>query len=234
MNYFEMTYDNATNYLIRAIHQYCVPGIICNVCNSSWLAIGLQYPKVNINESCMQYKDYYSRPKPYQWAVHHEMKPATDKIFNDLFVLPGTRFGPLRGIAHWNGYDFAWPNPWTPLISFKAYQQLKEQNINLPAIAPTQIRMSDQSDFKYYEFQIHAKAALMDSNVKTCKRCGKNSITKPDHLKISIVPEQLDEEIFRIKELPEIIIVTENFKKAVEKLKLQDICFKKVKQVQFV
>ncbi len=228
MSFYKISCDKSKSYLIDAVHKYSIPGMICDICKSKWAVTGIQYPNIVLSNEYAEYEEYYSIRKPYPWQTHHEMKPTTDNLFKDMFVLPGTKFGPLQGIAKGRFYDFAWLNPWTLLVSYNAYELLKKEDIKLPKVAKTKIVMNDKRDFDYYEFQIIPKARILDYPIEKCERCGRIPITMPDKIKISISPKLLDEEVFRIVELPTAIIVTENFKNIVEKLEFKDICFTKI------
>ena len=117
--------------VIDATHEWCLPGVICPVCGNTWSDAGLAYPLISLSE--LPFESEYRIARAVPLTEFNLLKSRLGPVLRrGTFVLPGTEFGPLVGKASGKFGDFAWLNPWTPLIKGDAYLQLRGKGVHLP------------------------------------------------------------------------------------------------------
>lgn len=228
--------DDSPNNIIDATHQWGLPGVICPVCGNTWSNIGLAYPLVSLSE--LPFERDYRIPRAVPLDEFDFLKNRLVPFLpREIFVLPGTEFGPLVGKASGRFADFAWLNPWTLLIEQRAYLQLQRTGINLPLTASHKLAFRRKSHDSLVELQIEPHASLTLANALTdsspCPACQYSSLSLPEEIVIdeSSLPTNVD--LFRVRNFTTLILASVDFKNATVELGLTGIDFQEVAVTRF-
>ncbi|MGH9904056.1 MAG: SitI6 family double-CXXCG motif immunity protein, partial [Pyrinomonadaceae bacterium] len=207
-------------------------GVSCQRCGSTWSNVGLAYPAIDL--SVLPNEKRYQSAKPVSLEDFDELQRAILSLMPDNSLPPpGTRFGPLVGVARGIFGDFAWLNLWTMLVRSQALERLHVAGVRTPiGVAPMLAFKNRQSpDLLELQIEPHAKLASSSFSVlllATCPSCGRDPNSLPEHLVIeaSSVPKHVD--LFRARDFTTLILATEEFAEAVQNLKLTGVIFQEV------
>jgi uncharacterized double-CXXCG motif protein len=235
MKIFSIEYDPSVKArFVEASYKWCLPGVSCPVCNSTWGGCGLEYPSVDL--SGLPEIAEFKTPRVEPLEQIKILKQIILKAFPSLpKVEPGTSFGPLfgKGKEHYDG--FVWSSHWTLLITTNALSKLNDSELSLPKAVKANITFKKQSE-DLHEFEILPEGKLLNGIYppeypKYCSACGRNSITMPQNIIIerSSLPTNID--MFRLGNFPTIILVTEKFVNAVNELEIKGIIFHEVEVI---
>ena len=216
---------------IDATHTWCLPGVICPHCGSTWGNVGLEYPEVDL--SSLPNEKAYRRPAPV--PLHEFTKlcePVACLIGRTALLLPGTQFGPLLGKAKGRfAADFAWVNLWTLLATAESLAWLRERVPNLCSVTP-ELRFAGPDQPTLLELQLEPHGELILSPVRRgadpCSICGWDPRPLPDEVVIvsSSIPPNLH--LFRARNFTTLMLATDRFVKAVQDLGLVGLRFEEV------
>lgn len=236
MNFFHIQPDDTNwsilyNDNIEATHVWNMPGIRCSLCGQTWAMIGIAYPLVDLSTLSSHHE--FSEPWPVNVETYLKLRELVAHLVSDEWPIPpGTEFGPLVGKGSGKTGDFAWVNLWTLLIHHKAYLKLASQEIRLPKVSVPKLEFEETSSNELFEFQIEPFAKLSSLSYsppepKLCSLCGRDN-RKVEQIIIEKRSIPSDVDMFRIKDFPTKILITERFMKVVEDLKLTNISFTSV------
>lgn len=220
-NAYEIVPDDARwgRNIIDAVHSRMLPGVCCPVC-SGWATTGVIYPSVD-----MSALNDLPRPETVRAVTVKEYERLTSVIGPVLGAKrplePGTEFGPLRGKAKGNFGDFAWVNPWNPLIRESVWLELKEAGIILTGIR-AELDFGKRVHEPLIEIEVLPTATLTKPyESEACAHCRKQSVQKPE--KISVVASSLNssEPLQRIFELPTVILANERLAQFIQRRNLK-------------
>ena len=136
---------------------------------------------------------------------------------------PGTGFGPIRGKARGTFGDFAWVNPWTPLLRESVWKTLRENGIILNG-APADLDFGKVLHEPLIELEAPPTAVLWNkSEQKACAVCGRWMTPVPET--IIIDGASFDETIplQRILEATTVLIANETFAHYIQEKGLRDV-----------
>lgn len=206
------------NY-IEATHAYKLPGVRCPSCGV-WSMTGVIYPYVD--ESQLGSKLLPSAPV----SVDQFKSLAADLGAALGFgrpVLPGTDLGPLRGRANGTFGDFAWVNPWTPLVRESVWQSLEEGGLKLRA-ARAELGFKNQPHETFFELEAIPRVRLANGmEADSCGICGRNPTSMPEHLALDAASFDGSIALQRVRGLPTVLIVNDSFARFIEERKLRDV-----------
>jgi uncharacterized double-CXXCG motif protein len=237
MRFFQAKPDDANwgrhfKYMIDATHMWRLPGLKCEECGTTWATTGLAYPAIDLS------------PLPLV-ARYYDPNPVTQEEFELLRLPilrlmprgskappPGTEFGPLLGRARGTYGSFAWVNPWTLLAQKETISLLTSEGIRLPLSVPTGLTFRGKASPDLLELQIEPSVELTLSSfalseLPPCSACGRD-IRHVDHVVIDSSSISTVSDIFRVQELPTLILASERFVKTAQSAHLTDIIFHEV------
>jgi len=234
---FQVCPDNEwrMKYTIDARHKWSLPGLRCSVCHQTWSNTGLAYPEIELS-SLLNNKRYLdSWPVPLD-AFTSLCEPLMPLVPDGALLLPGTNFGPLIGKSKGEFGDFIWPIDWWLLIQKTALARLKETSLSLPVAVKAQIKTQEKSKVEMMEFQImpHGKIApaSFDAAIgKLCSGCGRREFPMLQKVVVELNSISRGVDLFRLSNFTTIILATEKFVDAVERLHLSDILFREVETI---
>lgn len=217
--------DKAASYRIDATHRYALPGVICDVCRTTWAQTGIAYPQVGLSGTIDQTR--YQRDDPMPIAQFEELVTPLRAIFpNDAVLTPGTEFGPLEGTIEGDDHgDFAWLNPWTLLVRGDALKRMTDSVPGIVAV-PTQLRASegraDLLELFFKPFGEH-RPELRASNADPCPRCGRRGFRRPERLVLSsdVAPDAGP--FIRLRTLPTTLLAREDVVAVIQEQELTGV-----------
>lgn len=204
---------------IEATHAHKVPGVRCPSCGV-WARTGAIYPC--INESVLNEKSLPSDPVSVE--EFRKLAANLDAVLGpERPVFPGTDLGPLRGRAKGTFGDFAWVNPWTPLVRESVWQSLNSEGFELCAVR-AELGFKNQPHESFFELEAKPRAQL--ANVpegQACEICGRNPTSPPERLVLDAASFDDTIALQRVRNLPTILIVNEPLAAFVQKRQLRDV-----------
>jgi uncharacterized double-CXXCG motif protein len=206
---------------IEATHWRKLPGMRCPNCGA-WAITGFIYPSVDLSVLNRVVLPATSLLLPVE--QFNALAASLQAVFGaEHPVKPGTEFGPLRGKAKGSFGDFAWVNPWTPLLRESVWLALREAGIPLAGIR-AELDFGSVPQESLLEIEALPTATLPSAVLpQKCVTCGRLQVRKPD--KISVAASSLDASIplQRITELPTVLIANEPFAQFVQQRNLRDV-----------
>lgn len=220
---------------IDAAHKWGLPGVICPICNSTWGAVALEYPSVNLADFPDEKLYREARPEPLNEFLRLRQKIAD--AFPQLPVLkPGASFGPSVGKAAGGRLDgFVWRAWWTICLEASALERLKDSGLSLPKSVKAELKFKKEVQ-EVFEFDLPLKGKLTNAvydgiQLKYCDGCGRDSSSKPKEMLIDKESIPNDVDIFRVSNFTTIILVTEKFVEVVTNLDIKGAIFNEVKTI---
>lgn len=208
---------------IDAKHPLKLPGVVCPICGT-WSTTGAIYPSFNASVLSDKLCSISSLPISIELFDELRLKVASLLGVEDNFV-PGSEFGHLKGKAKGKFGDFAWLNPWTPLIRESVWLELREAGIELLGVR-AELNFGKQKYEPFVEIEVHSGVKLISELIleeDRCRCCGRLPLKKGGEIIIdgssfnNLVPIQ------RIYELPTILIVNDRLAKFIQQRNLRDV-----------
>jgi uncharacterized double-CXXCG motif protein len=212
-----------------AYHPWHLPGIHCPVCDQKWATTGMAYPLVDLSGTSLGKQ--LEKARNVELDVFESLQDAVKPyVPAGLPLPPGTEFGPVKGKVKGKFGDFIWRHSWDPLIRVEAYQQLASAGLHLPGtVAPI---LQEKVHGQLFQLQIEPYGCLLprsyiDPDTPICPRCKRDGrkLSKLVLVRASILTH-LD--MFRIGDFPTKVLVSLDFKEAVEQSRFTNILFEKV------
>jgi uncharacterized double-CXXCG motif protein len=210
---------------IDARHAFALPGVRCDTCGRTWAVTGVEYPTVDVR----QWREAMSTRHPVSVAEFRAMANHVASLTNsDLYLPPGTTLGPLEGTIHDNSTDVEWLTPWTILLSGSAISKLASESIILQTAAAG-LRRKDKTLWpeSIHELELRPAGGLLreEAEVPVCEVCGYRKLTWPDHIVVNASTVPVGVQIFRVHDLPTLILASEQFVNAARALRLPNLVF---------
>lgn len=214
---------------IDADYIWSLPGVRCFACQQTWANIGLSYPAINL--SSVPVANQFVEARVVEYYEYESLRFALERyVPKGLPILPGTRFGPLKGKLTGKFGDFVWRHLWDLLIKTDAYQKLISAGLRVPeAIAPL-LQQKLRGQLLQLQIEPHGQLSplsYVEPGLPICPQCGRDGRKLE---KIVLMKESFshDLDIFRIGNFTTYILVSCRFKDAVNELGLTNIKFKEV------
>jgi uncharacterized double-CXXCG motif protein len=232
MRYFKVKEDRSEGYTgsIDGVHKWSLPGLLnCPVCKATWSVDSKVYPSVDLTPVAALADFETPRPEPIE--EYERMCELVRPLLPPGAVLaPGAAFGPFVGKAQGRFGAYAAPLSWWPMMQREALEKLQADGLRGLKGCPTQIRFRQRASPVLLELELvpvgQAHPACLPPNHKPpCSRCGRLALTlpKPLVLDASTLPTDLD--LFRLRDFSTIVVCTERFVEACQRLGLDGIVF---------
>ena len=151
--------------IINAAYRLGLPGLTCSTCGDTWSAIGVHYPSTRIRSPRLRKQLATPRALPTEeWLP---LQALLRREVGNIFLPPGTDFGPLVGYANALSGHFAWLNPWTLLARSTVAARLRTLGV---ASVPHRVRVRRPSP-PYRELVLPPLARLRKDPAITCHVC---------------------------------------------------------------
>ncbi|SES97457.1 double-CXXCG motif protein [Stigmatella erecta] len=229
------TEPHFTGNLGNAKHRWGLPGIqTCAVCRAGGAIVGLQYPCVDLSGLAAKELEKLSNSWPVPFEEFLRLRELVRPLAPPGALLePGTRFGPLEGIASGHFGQLFMQNPWSLYLRRESLERLQEVGIRGLKGCPlnVQFRVKRPPELWELELELHGRLhpnCLPLERLHPCPKCGNDPLTLPEKFWIDAnsVPDSLD--TFRLRDAPGLIIATERFVEAVHRLELCGVIFQEL------
>jgi uncharacterized double-CXXCG motif protein len=207
-------------YEIDAIHLRHVPGIRCPICGA-WGMTGSIYPSVDA--ATLNTLFLPEEPYPISLEEFKTLAATVEAVLGpDRPVQPGTHLGVLRGTARGRIGDFAWVNPWTPLLRESVWRELGKAGINLDGVR-AELAFEKEPHEPLIELEALPRVRVpRDLVPDKCSVCGRLGMKVPDTIVLTADSFDSSIPLQRIAELPTVLVVNESFAQFIRQRHLRD------------
>lgn len=233
--FYDVGEDKASRHTgyVNATHKWALPGLRdCPGCGVTWSGTGDEYPAVELSSLPEQEEFTKARPEPFnEFSRLRELVRPLAPAGSEL--APGTEFGPLVGTALGSFGSFHFQTPWTLLVQRDALERLLAEGVRGLKGCRTELRFRQKKAPELLELQIEPHGLLHPDCIPPeervpCARCGRQGFSLPDEpiLDAASLPMELD--LFRLANFSTVIVATERFKDAVQRLELGEMVFREL------
>lgn len=206
---------------IEASHFRKLPGVRCPICGA-WALTGLVYP--SIEPSALNDMALPAGPLPLPVEQFDALVASVQPMLGaERPARPGTDIGPLRGKAKGSFGDFAWVNPWTPLLRESVWLALRESGIHLAGVR-AELDFGRVAHESFIELEALPAANLPNALLpEKCSICGRLAMNKPALLRIDASSFDASIPLQRIAEVPTTLVANEPLALFIEHRHLRDV-----------
>ncbi|WP_095960687.1 double-CXXCG motif protein [Corallococcus macrosporus] len=234
---FELSQDSTTwpriNGSFHAAHKWALPGLAgCPGCGVTWSSSGHQYPAVDLSMLPAQGEFLKARPEPFEEFVRlREMvRPLAPP---GAPLPPGTSFGPLVGAASGRFAAFETQGSMLLVVRWDALEQLQAEGVRGLVGCKTELRFRQKDPPELLELQLEPGGRLHPDcyppdQQPPCATCGRFGMTLPDDPILDAASLPTDRDLFRVGNFATVMVGTERFKEAVQRLGLEGITFREL------
>jgi uncharacterized double-CXXCG motif protein len=230
--FYRLREDTAPGYTgdISAASKYFLPGLLkCPGCGNTWATAGTAYPCVDLSQHPHRAEFEVPRPEPIEEL--ERLRDLVQPLVPAGAPIPaGTRFGPLVGSAWGTFGAFFFQNPWTLIARREALEALQQAGVQGLNGCKTELRFRQKKNPpELVELQLNPHGLLHSSclpqHPPPCSRCGLESFQLPEHLILDKASLPAHTDVFRLANFATVLVGTERFKEAVQRLGLDGILF---------
>jgi uncharacterized double-CXXCG motif protein len=229
MNYFIIKADRASGYTgdVNGLYKWRLPCIICPLCKAIWGG-GYMYPSVDLTPVATLADFEEPRPEPIE--EYERLRELVRPLLPPGAVLfQGAEFGPFVGTCLGRFGPFVMPVPWILMVQREALEKLQAEGLRgLKGCRPL-LRFRQRNAPELFDLEILPRAHLhpdcLPPRPPPCPRCARDGVSFPDAplLDSRTLPEPLD--LFRLEDFPGMIVCTERFVDACQRLGLDGLTF---------
>ncbi|MDC0710379.1 double-CXXCG motif protein [Stigmatella sp. ncwal1] len=232
MNYFAIENDPSSGYTgdIEGSHKWGLPGILaCPVCQATWGDNSRAYPSVDLTAVSQSAAFEEARAEPIEEyerlceLIRHQLPPGG-------VLTPGTSLGPLVGRAQGRFGPLTSPYPWWLLVQREALEKLQNEGLRGLKGCRTELRFRQRHPPDLLELELLPMGRLHpdcfpSAYALPCSRCGRLGLSLPKKrfLDVSSVQGPLD--VFRLVDFSTVMVCTERFSDACQRLGLGGVTF---------
>jgi uncharacterized double-CXXCG motif protein len=232
MRYFIIEEDKSLGYtgFVNAAPKWGLPGIdTCPACKSTWGDICMSYPSVDLTPVASLAK--FERPGARPIEEYERMRELVRPLLPPGAVVePGSCFGPLVGKAQGRFGQFVSNYSHLLLVRREALEKLQAEGLRGLKGCRMEVRFRQRNSPELLELELlpvgrlHPKC-LPPNREPPCPRCGREYLSLPKQpvLDAATLPPHLD--LFRLLDMSTLVICTERFAEACQRLGLDGIVF---------
>lgn len=237
MKFYRLRPDPSPRYTgnLNADYPWGLPGVEpCPTCRTGGGVGGLEYPCVDLSNlpphELKKLSDPWPVPREEFSRLREFVRPLAPR---DAILKPGTTFGPLTGSG--SGYfgQLFMQDPWRLYARREALERLQEAGIEGLQGCPLNVRFRVKRPPELLEVQLQHHGRLHPDCLPAdrkppCPTCGNDFLKLPEHhfFAVESMPESVD--VFRLAEWSVLIIATERFMDAVQRLELDGLIFQEM------
>jgi uncharacterized double-CXXCG motif protein len=238
MRYFRIKEDRSLGYtgFVDGVNKWGLPGIdTCPACKATWSG-GMAYPSVDLTPVTALGDFEKARAEPIE--EYERLRELVRPLLPPgAIVEPGSTFGPLVGKARGRFGQFVSNYAWVLLVRRAALEKLQAEGLRGLKGCRTQVRFRQSNAPELLELEILPVGrahpdCLPPDRKPPCPRCGRLGLSLPRELSLdaSSLPSDLD--LFRLVDFSTVIVCTERFAEACQRLGLDGITFLPLPTVQ--
>ncbi|WP_171819036.1 SitI6 family double-CXXCG motif immunity protein [Pyxidicoccus fallax] len=238
MKFYEATEDTSLGYtgnLDDAINKWSIPGAEpCPTCRKGGGIAGFQYPCADLSSLPAHELKKLSNPWPVpQEEIARLIELVRPFVPSWAVLQPGALLGPITGKGMSRMGQLFMQNPWTLLVRRGAFERLQAAGVRGLQGYPIDVRFRGKPPPELLDLQLELHGqmhptCLPPDRKPPCPTCGDDSFKLPDPIVLdaATLPEHVD--VFRMRDVPGIILVTERFVEAVKRLELDGVTFREL------
>jgi uncharacterized double-CXXCG motif protein len=231
MLFYELHEDTAAGYTgdVSAASKWGLPGVKCPSCGNTWASAGTAYPCVDLSQHPHRAEFEVPRPEPIE--EFERLRELVRPLVPAGAPIPaGTRLGPLVGSAWGTFGAFFFQNPWTLIARREAMAALGQAGVQgLKGRKPELRFRQKKNPPELLELQLEPHGLLhadcLPPRPPPCSRCGRDGFQLPEHRILDKASLPTHTDVFRLANFSTVLIGTERFKEAVQRLGLDGIRF---------
>jgi uncharacterized double-CXXCG motif protein len=212
---------------LNARHKWLLPGVRCPECGIAWAGGLAAYPSADLS-SLPDHKEFKNpRFEPFDEFMR-TLERVRPLVPSGAQMLPGTYLGPLVGTATGNFSSLFFYYEEMPMAHREALEQLQAEGVRGLRGFPTELRFrTKKHPPELLELEILPHGRLHPDctppRPPPCPKCGRDSFTRPEEpiLEAASLPTHTD--VFRVGDYDSILIGTERFVEAVQRLDLDEL-----------
>ncbi|HZH76653.1 MAG TPA: double-CXXCG motif protein [Archangium sp.] len=232
MRYFIIEEDKSLGYtgFVNAAPKWGLPGVKdCPACKATWADISKAYPSVDLTPVAALAR--FERPGAKPIEEYERMRELVRPLLPPGAVVePGSCFGPLVGNAQGRFGQFVSNSSDVLLVRREALEKLQAEGLRGLKGCRMEVRFRQRHSPELLELELlpvgrlHPKC-LPPNREPPCPRCGREEISLPKQpmLDAATLPPHLD--LFRLLDMSTLVICTERFAEACQRLGLDGIVF---------
>ena len=219
--WFLLSPDGDDAVTVDATHRWSLPGVHCDVCGQTWASTGPAFPRVDLDGWAPEREYRRARAVPL-----HEYQRLRDQLQAKCRLpwplSPGAELGPLQGRVRARRLGaFVWQNPWTLLATSAAVELLGRAGQVLPAVAT---RLTGPLAQVLREVECVPLATVrLEAATTTCSACGRHAASWPRRVLLVRDTLPTDVPVFRIRNLPTMMVASRVLVDAIKEGKLTGI-----------
>jgi uncharacterized double-CXXCG motif protein len=232
MRYFRIREDKALGYtgFVNAAPKWGLPGVdTCPACKATWSAAGRSYPSVDLTPVTALADFAEARAEPIE--EYERLRELVRPLLPPGAVMePGAGFGPLVGNAQGRFGQFVSNYSDVLLVRREALEKLQAEGLRGLKGCRMEVRFRQRNSPELLELEILPVGRLhprcLPPNLEPpCPRCGRQGLSMPKEpvLDAATLPPDLD--LFRLLDMSTMIVCTERFAEACQRLGLDGIVF---------
>ncbi|WP_309889677.1 double-CXXCG motif protein [Archangium sp.] len=230
MRYFRIKEDKSLGYTgyVNARHKWGLPGVICPACKATWSATGADYPSVDLTPvtALADFAEPWAEPIEEYERRRDLVRPLLPP---GAMVEPGSCFGPLVGKAQGRFGQFVANYSAVLMVRREALEKLQAEGLRGLKGCRMEVRFRQRNSPELLEVELLHVGRLHPKCLPPieppCPRCGWEDLTMPKEpvLDAATLPSDLD--LFRLVDMATMIVCTERFAEACQRLGLDGIVF---------
>lgn len=217
--------------------KWGLPGVQCPVCNAVWSTAANNYPSVDLSHLPSQDQEKYAARLEENYAEFERLcEQVRPLVPPNVYLWPGTGFGPLVGPAHGKFGPLVLAHSWTLLMQREPLERLQAEGLRGLKGCRTELRFRKKDPPELLEMELLPRGRLHPECLPVdrpapCTRCGRKGWRRPPEPALVLDAASLhqDLDLFRLEDFPTTIICTERFAEATRQLGYeQDIAFREL------
>jgi uncharacterized double-CXXCG motif protein len=217
----------------NAGYKWKLPGVSCPMCKAIWGGAGTHYPAVDLSE-LSEARKYLKARLEEDFEEYERLRDQVRSLLSPDYPLePGATFGPLVGKARGPFSAFVHQYSDILLVQPEALEVLQKAELRGLQPCRTELRFSPKGVAELLDLHIEPRGLLHANCIPRsappqCPKCGRRGFSLPREpiLDAASLPKDLD--LFRLRNFPTVLIVTERFKDAVERFELDGLTFRQL------
>ncbi|MBM7112677.1 double-CXXCG motif protein [Archangium primigenium] len=231
--FFEIRAARESRYTgdIQFGFRWRLAGLRCPECQLTASGGFTAYPSVDLSSAPVRAEFAVGRVVPPEefLRLREQLGPYVPR---DLPLPPGVWLGPLTGVATGSFGSFFLHSLWTKLVRREAWESLRAEGLRGVRAFPVQLHVAQAAPPDLMELEVpprgHLHPECTPARPPPCSRCGLARLRLPDEPVLDLASLPPDTDLFVLSDFETVLIGTERFVAAVERLGLDDLDVREV------
>jgi uncharacterized double-CXXCG motif protein len=215
-------------------HKWGLPGVHCPACDATWGTTADAYPSVDLSHLPAQEQKKYSARVEEDFAEFERLREQVRPLVPPgVHLWPGTTFGPMDGSAQGEFGPLVLVHSWELLMRREPLERLQAEGLRGLKGCRTALRFRKKNPPELLEMELLPRGELhpdcLPERPPPCPKCEGDGFKRPEEpiLDAATLPQDLD--LFRLAGFETMIIGTERFVEAVQRLGYEhDLAFREL------